>query len=513
MAMLAAMRDVAMARVANWTRADSFAISVITLVAGIVRLARVADPPEVVFDETYYAKDACWYINTSASLCEVDSEQTQVHPPLGKWLIAIGIRLFGYESFGWRISAVVAGTIMVALLYLLARRILRSTLGASLASGLLAFDLLHFVQSRVAMLDIFMAMFGLAAFLFVAYDRDRLRPVLERHDDSERDDPRPHGLLNRPWRLAAGIAAGAAVASKWSGGFFVVGVIVLTIAWEIAARRADGEGRVISRTVREEGLSIAAWLVMVPLVVYGLTFIGRIDGELWAVPWSQGSGFRALWERHEYMYDFHSGLTAGHSYQSPAWSWLLLKRPVSYFFNSDGGDYREILATGSPFVWWASILALVYVAYRWVRNRNAAGPEGLILLGFSITYAPWLIPFFSRDAIFIFYLLPTVPFMCLALGWVATRIGESWEARAAQAVFAVFAVGLFVFYYPLLAKVGISQQEWDRRIWIFGDDEQCAKPADAVTTATVTTTVGAQVTTQVTQSTDPSAPPKGWCWI
>ncbi|MGH2729994.1 MAG: dolichyl-phosphate-mannose--protein mannosyltransferase [Actinomycetota bacterium] len=495
------------ARAANWARSDWIALTTVTLVGGILRLIRVADPPSYVFDEVYYAKDACWYVNTSSSLCEIDIETTQVHPPLGKWLIAVGVRLFGFDSFGWRISAVVAGTITIALLYLLARRILRSTLGATIAAGLLAIDLLHFVQSRISMLDIFVAMFGVAAFLFVVYDRDRLLPALQGAEDEE-EVPR-RGLIDRPWRLAAGIVAGAAVASKWSGGFILLGVIILTIAWEIAARRADGKGRVLARLLREEGLSISVWLIAVPLIVYGLTFIGRVDGTLLTAPWSHESWFRALWERHQYMYDFHSGLTDTHSYQSPAWSWLLLKRPVSYFFNGDGGDYREILATGSPFVWWASTLALAYVAYSWVRERNATGAQGLILLGFTITYGPWLIPFFARDAIFMFYLLPSVPFMCLALGWVAARIGRSWEARAAHALFAATAIGLFAFYYPLLTKVAISQEDWDRRIWVFDNCD----PSEATTTSTITTTVGTQVTTQVTESPNTSVPPEGWCWI
>jgi dolichyl-phosphate-mannose--protein O-mannosyl transferase len=245
------------------------------------------------------------------------------------------------------------------------------------------------------------------------------------------------------------------------------------------------------------------------MIVYGLTFIGRVDGTLLAAPWSHESWFRALWERHQYMYDFHSHLTDTHSYQSPAWSWLLLKRPVSYFFNGDGGDYREILATGSPFVWWASILALVYAAYSWVRERNAAGPQGLILLGFTITYVPWLFPYFARDAIFMFYLLPSVPFMCLALGWVTVRIGRSWEARAAQALFAATALGLFAFYYPLLTKVAIPQKDWDRRIWVFDNCD----PSDATATSIITTTVGTQVTTQTTETPDASVPPPGWCWI
>ncbi len=125
------------------------------------------------------------------------------------------------QQTGWRVASAIAGTLTILLLYLLARKILRSTLGASLASGLFAVDLLAFVQSRVSMLDVFVPLFGVATFLFLAYDRDRLAA------DSR------HARW-RPWRLAAGIAAGAASATKWSGVLFLIAAIVITVVWETA---------------------------------------------------------------------------------------------------------------------------------------------------------------------------------------------------------------------------------------------------------------------------------------
>src|SRR5919106_2200933 len=157
----------------GWSRADTIALTAITTLAAVLRFVRLGDPESIVFDETYYAKDSCWYALTSASVCDVDGEQVEVHPPLGKWLLAGGIKIFGYDSFGWRFAAVVAGVITIVLLYVVARRLLRSTVAASLTSVLLAVDLLHFVQSRIAMLDVFVPLFGLAAVLFVVIDRDR----------------------------------------------------------------------------------------------------------------------------------------------------------------------------------------------------------------------------------------------------------------------------------------------------------------------------------------------------
>jgi dolichyl-phosphate-mannose-protein mannosyltransferase len=500
----------------RWSLSDWILLTAITLIGGGLRLWRLSIPSTKVFDETYYAKDACWYVKSSPSLCGISGEQTTVHPPLGKWLIGIGIQLFGYNSFGWRIVCAIAGTLTIALLYVLARKLLGSTLGAGFCTALFAFDFLQFVQSRTSMLDVFVPLFGVAATLFIVYDRDRLLRDLSFGEDVDGHEDRLRAkqtrIFDRPWRIAAGACAGAATACKWSGGFVLIAVIVLSVAWEVGARRAEGPPHPFLRMLNEEGASIILWLGVLPIAVYMLTYVGRLDGSLLAWPWTQGSWLRAWWDRQLYMEAFHHNLTAQHSYESPAWSWLLLKRPVSYYFTTTaGGKYDEIFASGNPFVWWATIPALIYVAIAWVRSRNFANPEGLILTGFVLTYAPWLLPQLGRPAIFLFYLLPTLPFMYLALGYVAVRIGHSWEARTARALFVFGTVGLFAFYYPLLAAVAIPQPNWNSRISVF---DHCDKPRGHVTTSTVTSTVnGTETSSETTSNSNANLPPNGWCWI
>ncbi|MGH2821106.1 MAG: phospholipid carrier-dependent glycosyltransferase [Actinomycetota bacterium] len=484
----------------GWSVVDLAAIAAVTLFGGALRLLDLGDPPTLVFDETYYARDACWYVQVAETVCGVGADHSEVHPPLGKWLLAGGIRVFGYDPFGWRIAAAIAGTITIALLYLLARRLLDSTLGAALASGLVAIDLLHLVQSRVAMLDVFVPLFGLAAVLFALYDRDRSRP---RAPGGPGPGPSViDGLLDRPWRLAAGAAAGAALASKWAGGLFLVAVLCLVVTWEVAARRNAGEDRPVRRAVAQEGPSVVAWLVIVPLLIYVFTFAGRLHGPSDSCSEADGHWINQLVQAQRCMYRFHSGLEASHPYQSPAWSWPLLKRPVSYYFQTqDDGDYMEILATGSPFVWWASLPALgfvVVVAVRnWMRRRGGGRPEGVIVGGFAFVYLPWMVLAGTRSAIFLFYLLPAVPFMCLALGYAAARLRRSRVSILAIALFSVVAVALFFFYRPVVVKSPLTPDQWLQRIWVFDD---CDTSPRGVSTGTRT-------------RGGPEEGARGWCWI
>jgi dolichyl-phosphate-mannose-protein mannosyltransferase len=483
----------------NWTRADVLAVAAIATMGAVVRFARLGNPPDIVFDETYYAKDACWYAETSASLCGIGGDQTAgVHPPLGKWLIATGIKLFGFDSFGWRAAAALAGVLTIIVLYVLARRLFLSTVAASLTAGLLALDFLHFVQSRIAMLDVFVPLFGLLAVLFLVIDRDQ-----------NLSGRAPPGA--RPWRVAAGAAAGAATAAKWSGAFFVLLVIGLAIVWKIAARRANGANQPPLRAVKREWGPIVLSLVVVPLLVYGLTFVGQVHGNAFGAPWSEGTWTRAWWDQQVSMADFHVGLEATHLYQSPSWSWVVVRRPVSYFYETNASDERgEILALGNPIVWWASIPALAFVAYRWWRRRDYRGPEGVILAGFLVTYGPWLVQQTDRSAVFLFYLLPSVPFMCLAIGYAARALGSTWEARAAAAIAGGVVVASFGFFYPVMANVPLPEEQWNQRIWYQSCDRS---PARTTTSTEIETRPRATITRTNITTLDEAPPPDGWCWI
>lgn len=490
----------------DWTRWDWLCLTLITLIGGALRFVGLGDAKGQMFDEIYYAKDACLYAGRPPSVCGIDAPENYVHPPLGKWFISLGVRAFGHNEIGWRVAGAIAGTLTIVVVYLLARKILRSTLGASIASGLFALDFLALVQARVSMLDGFVPLFGVATFLFLAYDKDHLGARLE-------GQPRPSPA--RPWRLAAGISAGGAVATKWSGVFFVVAALTLTITWAIGARRRDGRGGAIARALSQEGATILAWLVLVPVLVYLLAYVGRVDGSLLAAPWSDDSWLFNVWTENNRAWHFHRDLEASHPYESPAWSWILLKRPVAYYVapGAPEGFIGSISTLGNPLVWWSSIPAVVFAAGAWLRRRDLFGPEAIIVAGVAFTYLPWLVLSQDRSAVFLFYLLPVVPFMCIALAYCFVRLGRSIEARLAAAMFMAAVAGLFVFYHPLLVGTVLPYESWERRL-LFNDEAACSKPPGEPTTTTTTeTTRGRTVTNTVETASEDSLPPKGWCWL
>jgi dolichyl-phosphate-mannose--protein O-mannosyl transferase len=308
----------------------------VLVLAAAIRLINLQSPKALVFDEVYYVRDAwtMWNLGYEAEwVGAADFAAGSVnaftrigdfiaHPPLGKWLIGAGMALFGPENpFGWRIAAAVAGIIVVLLVMLIARRLFNSTATAALAGLLVAIDGIAITMSRTALLDGFLAMFILAAFLAIL-----------RHLDT----PGWGG-----WLIVAGVLLGAATAVKWSGlyalaAFGVWVVIVETIRLRKARRGKPFVWRAALSAVKTFGL-----FVPVAVVVYVSSWAGWIlTSGGYSRGWASGAGFgdgiygiaRVLWKYHRDIYDYNIGLDTEHNYQENPFTWLLLVRPTAFYY-------------------------------------------------------------------------------------------------------------------------------------------------------------------------------------
>jgi len=500
-------------------------LAVLVLAAGL-RIVRLAEPNAVVFDETYYAKDACLYLGHTQQFCGLKqaTEQSYVHPPLGKWLISIGIKTFGYNSFGWRISAAIFGTFVAGLAYLLARRLLRDRWAAGIAGLLVATDFLLIVQSRIAMLDIFLSFFVLLGFLFLAMDREsvlRMAEVfLSRIGSAEADDPSEHDLGQDAeipkrgvwWRIAAGMAFGMAMAVKWSAIWALVAAAIAAISWSlelaISARKSRSSffGPANAGSVIRELLVSNLAFLLVPLAVYVAVyapyFTDRLNEECpYTVPAKTNRlfdsnflgekegkcllGFKgaaiSFGDLQDRMLDYHLTLKAKHTYQSKAWSWPLVLRPVAYFYEEKtppparspepsptptaaprATNSTEVIALGNVATWWGALVALVWLIWAGIKKWS---PERLILLAWGAQYLPWLVV--SRP-LFFFYMTPATPFMMigLAAALAAAWRYRSWSRRMVLGYLVFGVAGMLLFFYPIIAGIEISHNLWQYHMWI-----------------------------------------------
>ncbi|HEX2179408.1 MAG TPA: phospholipid carrier-dependent glycosyltransferase [Actinomycetota bacterium] len=460
------------------------------MLAAVVRVIRLAEPRTLVFDETYYAKDACLYLGNLPESCDLTqaTEQTYVHPPLGKWLISPGIEVFGYDSFGWRISAVVFGVALVLVAYLLAERLFRSRWTALVSALLVATDFLLFVQSRVAMLDIFLAFFVAVGFLFVAIDRDNAHAIKDSVESQSRGRP----PRRAEYRLGAGLAFGLALAVKWSAVYALAAGAVMCFLWTagIVRRRRTvaGDERANGVVLLKDVLFTGIAFGLVPLVVYLVSYADWFSRQAgmdcpYTVPSASdgrffGAGFYGLSEGEciqglpgvalsfgdlqDRMADYHLNLKATHPYQSKAWTWPLVLRPVAYFYEGETGRSVEIIGIANVATWYAALLAAGWLV---IRSRRSWTPERMVLAAWASQYLPWLL---VARPLFFFYMTPVVPFMMIGLAAALNALRHKGRfGRPLVVGFLVLGVGvMFAIFYPILTAIEIDYDLWRRLMWI-----------------------------------------------
>jgi dolichyl-phosphate-mannose--protein O-mannosyl transferase len=341
-----------------------------------------------------------------------------------------------------------------------------STRSAIVAAGFLALDPLHFVQSRIAMLDIFTTAFGVATIVCV-----RASIVTER----------------RSWLIAAGVMGGVTAATKVPGALFVVLAIVLYMLWDRGSARWVRTRRAV------------VYLGLIPLVAFTALHIGVVDGHVFALPWSEGSWWRAFFERQADAVSYHLALDQVHSYQSPAWSWPLLRTPIAYMSAVRGSEgIGEVLAVGNPALWWPALIALLWLAFHPKGGGKAHPAAQAAVVGFAVTYLPWLFLGWARPA-YLFYFVPTLPFMYLALATAVERLAHLAVTKHAIAVLVTAAVVFFGLYFPVMTASEIPRDRW-RALMLFEDCDRLQGVDPDSPDYRPLTEVGIE-------------PSSGWCWI
>jgi dolichyl-phosphate-mannose--protein O-mannosyl transferase len=489
----------------------------VTLFGGFLRFYRLSSPKAVVFDETYYVPDANSILHHGVELNHVKNVnhlllqgnpqfygksltgELVAHPPLAKIVMAVGQWMFGLTPFGWRFMVAVAGTASILMTARIARRMTRSTMLGCVAGLLLALDGLELVLSRTAILDIFVMFWVLAAFGLLVIDRDRTRAALAAAAEAGGPaDTRGPGLGIRWLRVAAGACLGCACASKWNGLYFLLAFAALAITWDLGARRAAGFRDWLAGGLRGDAKWLPAWFLAAPAIIYTASWSGWFatsDGydRNWA---AQHGNHTPIWstldswyQYNHWMLQFGLGLTTSQSYKSNPLGWLVLARPISFYWATPKGCgasscASEVLAIGTPLIWWAGTLALAFCLCWWLTGlvadlafHRAATRDwrlGAVLLAVAAGWLPWIwYAWHDNRTEFFYYAVSFEPFLIIAVTLcLGLIIGPSRGAAGRRATGAV-AAGVyliavllnFAYLYPVLTAQVIPYTSWLSRMW------------------------------------------------
>jgi dolichyl-phosphate-mannose--protein O-mannosyl transferase len=478
---------------------------IITALGAFLRFYRLGQPKAVVFDETYYVGDAYGILRHGVEINHAANADTLllqgktnilasggelvVHPPLGKIFIAGGEWLFGLTPFGWRFAVAVVGSISILMTARIARRMTRSTLLGCVAGLLLAVDGLELVMSRTAILDIFVMFWVLAAFGCLVLDRDASRARIAGAAMAGAAGAGGPRLGIRWWRLGAGVCLGAAVASKWNGIWFLPAFALLTFFWDAGGRRAAGFTAPWKGALAGAAKWMPVTFVVAPVATYLAAWSGWFASPYgfdrnWAAQHGNHtpvwSALDSLIQYNRYMLQFGLGLTKGHPYKSQPWTWLLISRPVSFFYATPKtcgvkNCSQEVLAIGTPLIWYVSMPMLLVCVIWWLARRDWRA--GAVILGIAAGWLPWFwFAWHDNRTEFSFYSVAFDPFVVIGIALcIGLLIGPATAAPVRRATGAVLSgayliavIADFYYMYPLLTAEVIPYSSWFARMWWHG---------------------------------------------
>ena len=408
------------------------------------------------FDEIYFARTAYQYIH-------LQSDYEWTHPPLGKLVQAAGILIFGFNPFGWRIMGVIFATLMIALVYLVGKKLLGTWIGGFTAGFLMTFDFLHFTMGRMGTADTYVVFFSLASQLFfLIYLK---------------------GVVDKGWKTSviplflAVMFAALGISTKWLVLFGFVGALAILLVLRLGEVKKV-KGKIIDKiyALLEHPYSILICFLLLAIVVYFIVYIPDMLA---------GRSFFGVLNLQDQMFVYQSTLTATHQFSSPWFSWPLMFNPftsgygghvplwLQYTGNLPNGQASSIVALGNPAVWWlgfAAILGLtVYYVPKFIITRKIDLKKDLPVL-FILTYFffQWLPYIVISRVVFIYHFYSNEPLLCLGVALVISRYWSSKYVKVAAVAYFAATVALFVLFYPVISGVPTSPSTIHSLTWFKG---------------------------------------------
>jgi dolichyl-phosphate-mannose-protein mannosyltransferase len=392
-------------KLARFYRWEYFWLCMIVLATLIMHFSIITTPSDAILDEKYYINDAR-SISTNAT------DLRPEHPPLGKLIITAGMQIFGDNPWGWRVFPILFGTASIIMFYLLCRKLNMSKNAANIATFLLAFENMTFVQNHVAMLDVFMLTFTMAAFLLY---------VCRRY-------------------ITSGIAAGLAGLAKLNG---LLALPTLIIHWVFTRQ---GRSRWFGLTVI---FAVLAFLELMIVCDFAIT--------------RQFAGMKDPIHRIFDMSSLTSSITFAnvtHPAASQPWMWLINYKPMAYAY-TPLHYYSALNFT----IWALTIPTFAYMIWRAIKKSEAA------LFGvawFASIYLIWIPAILITDRItYPFYFYPAIGAICLGLGMALNQALEyfrdgriTWLRRTLLVLFIVFLVLHLVSFVVLSPLIPFDFARW-----------------------------------------------------
>ena len=375
------------------------------------RLYKLGSPDKIIFDEVYFPVFAWNYLHHIQSF--------DAHPPLGKFIIALPLWLFGNTSFAWRLMPALFGITFIPLAGYTWWRYQKDRVGALIFMIIVALEGLLITYSRTGLMDGVLLFFVLLTFLLSLSAT----------------------TTKRLFFLAT--CLGLAIAIKWVALGVIIPVAYIMIRNQVRNRAF---------------LAVILWAGFVYLfIIYLGNLIGRVEHP-----------FNYIWQWQYEAFNYHWDLKATHPWGSKWWSWPFMLRPVLFSYDTNSrGEALVISAIGNPIIWWSSTVAVLFglrelILERFLFKKSIIDhPLAPLLLG----YASFLLPWIGIARVqFIYHYLSAYGFALLTLTYFLSRIWKKYPWLVIG--YLVIVLAITIFYLPMQINWPMTQQWLHYRLWL-----------------------------------------------
>lgn len=430
-------------QILNFIKSYYLHISIV-VIGFILRVVNIGFPKKFIMDEAYYVPDGYSIFKNGYEIQWVEKYTSEwadkilsvfssspdqfysdnyysTHPPLGKILIGLGMYPFSNDnSIGWRISALIFGTLVIVATMLLAQQIFKNKYITLMSGFFIAIDGAMISMSRSGMLDIFLTFFVVTGFIFLA-------KFIEKQE-----------IKNL---LFMSVFFGFATSVKWSGIYFFAGACLLLFVTLIIQKQY----------IKSIFYSFIAFTIM--LLSYVLTWIS------WFISYSshEENIFLKFVSHHIETLNVASGISTLHNYKTNAYEWIFISRPTALIVDGDAEKFSHIYAMPNLFFWFFSLIALI-IFNIFLFKKQFHKEAWILNIGVIAGWLPWF--FVGERTIFNFYVVSFMPYLYIILATVIIIIIKT-KTKSFYRIAIMCTIGCGVIFsvltYPTDVGIEISR--------------------------------------------------------
>lgn len=378
------------------------------------------------FDEVYFARTAYQYANDMPAY-------EWVHPPFGKLVQSIPIRLFGMSPFSYRLVSNLAGILLIVVMYAFGKALFKKRGYALTAALIMALDGFHFAQTRIGTIDSQLTLYILSSYYFM------YRYLLLGRKES---------IKKKLWYLClSGITIACAIATKWTGLFAGLGLAILFFTGLWFTYRKKKLEKQDKKTIGIIIGSCVIFFVIIPITLYFSCYFLFPNVNIFHV-----TNMKELVNITNQVYTYHSTLDATHPFSSDWYSWPIMWKPV-WFYSGEvvDGIRGTISSVGNPIIWWTSILGIIGSFIMTLKKDKRAI---VLCVAFICMFLPYLK---IGRCMFLYHYFPVLPFVMLMLVYGLSKLTEKTKCMWIIPVFLGITLILFILFYPVVSGLPVSE--------------------------------------------------------